>query len=60
MKHFEQLYGVTLTKKKVREILFVMMALEAIFAFSYFGYPEFSTVSTTTLHILVIVAAMTL
>lgn len=60
MKRFEQLYGVTLTKEKVREILFVMMALEAIFAFSYFGYPEFSAVSTTTLHILVIVAAMTL
>lgn len=58
MNRFQTLYGVALTKKKKREIVLVLMALEAIFAFSYLGYIEFSMISSTTLHILVIVAAM--
>lgn len=58
MKRFNQLYGVALTKRKTHEIVFALMALEAVFAFSYLGYIEFPLVSTTTLHILVIVAAM--
>lgn len=60
MKRFEKLYGVTLTKSKQREIILILMALEAIFAFSYLGYVELDVVSTSTLHILVIVGAMTL
>lgn len=60
MKRFQQLYGVALTAQKTREIVFVLMALEAIFAFSYLGYIELPMLSTTTLHILVIVAAMIL
>ena len=58
MNRFQILYGVTLTKRKKREIVLVLMALEAIFAFSYLGYIEFPMISSTTLHILVIVAAM--
>lgn len=60
MKRFEKIYGVTLTKSKQREIILILMALEAIFAFSYLGYVELDVVSTSTLHILVIVGAMTL
>lgn len=60
MKRFQQLYGVALTAKKTQEIVFVLMALEAIFAFSYLGYIELPMLSTTTLHVLVIVAAMIL
>ena len=60
MKRFEKLYGVTLTTTKQKEIVLILMALEAIFAFSYLGYIELDVVSTTTLHILVIVGAMTL
>lgn len=40
------------------EIIFIFTALELIFAFSYLGYMDFHSVSTTTLHVLVIVAAM--
>lgn len=58
MNRFQTLYGVALTKKKKREIVLVLMALEAIFAFSYLGYIDFSMISSTTLHILVIVASM--
>lgn len=58
MNRFQTLYGVALTKKKKREIVLVLMALEAIFAFSYLGYIEFPMISSTTLHILVIVASM--
>lgn len=58
MNRFQTLYGVVLTKKKKREIVLVLMALEAIFAFSYLGYIDFSMISSTTLHILVIVASM--
>lgn len=58
MNRFQTLYGVALTKKKKREIVLVLMALEAIFAFSYLGYIYFSMISSTTLHILVIVASM--
>ena len=45
MNRFQTLYGVALTKKKKREIVLVLMALEAIFAFSYLGYIEFSMIS---------------
>ena len=58
MNRFQTLYGIALTKKKKREIVLVLMALEAIFAFSYLGYIDFSMISSTTLHILVIVASM--
>lgn len=33
MKRFEKLYGVTLTTTKQKEIILILMALEAIFAF---------------------------
>ena len=60
MERFRQRYGIALTKKKVQEIILVLMAWEVVFAFSYLGYIELPAVSTTTLHILVIVAAMIL
>ena len=60
MERFRQRYGIALTKKKVQEIILVLMAWEVVFAFSYLGYIELPVVSTTTLHILVIVAAMML
>lgn len=60
MKRFQQLYRVALTRKKMHEIIFVLMAFEAVFAFSSLGYLDFPSISTTTLHILVIVSAMIL
>ena len=60
MERFRQRYGIALTKKKLQEIILMLMAWEAVFAFSYLGYIELPTISTTTLHILVIVAAMML
>lgn len=60
MNRFKQLYGITLTNKLLHEIVFVLMAFEVIFAFSYLGYIELPTVSSTTLHVIVIVAAMIL
>ena len=59
MERFRQRYGIALTKKKLQEIILMLMAWEAVFAFSYLGYIELPVVSTTTLHILVIVAACT-
>ena len=44
MNRFQTLYGVALTKKKKREIVLVLMALETIFAFSYLGYIDFSMI----------------
>lgn len=58
MEQFKRAYGITLSKKKMSEIIFIFTALELIFAFSYLGYMDFHSVSTTTLHVLVIVAAM--
>ena len=60
MERFRQRYGLALTKKKLQEIILMLMAGEAVFAFSYLGYIELPAISTTTLHILVIVAAMML
>lgn len=60
MERFRQQYGIALTKKKLQEIILMLMAWEAVFAFSYLGYIELPAISTTTLHILVIVAAMML
>ncbi len=60
MKRFEKLYGVSLTGKKLRQMVWMLIGLEAVFAFSYLGYIELPNVSTTTLHVLVIVAAMAL
>lgn len=60
MERFRQRYGIALTKKKLQEIILMLMAWEAVFAFSYLGYIELPAISTTTLHILVIVAAMML
>ena len=60
MERFQQRYGIALTKKKLQEIILMLMAWEAVFAFSYLGYIELPAISTTTLHILVIVAAMML
>ena len=44
----------------MRQMVWMLIGLEAIFAFSYLGYIELPNVSTTTLHVLVIVAAMAL
>ena len=60
MERFQQVYGISLTKKKLWEIIRMLMALEAVFAFSYLGYIELPRISTTTQHVLVIVAAMML
>ena len=60
MKRFEKLYGVSLTGKKLRQMVWMLIGLEAVFAFSYLGYIELPDVSTTTLHVLVIVGAMAL
>lgn len=60
MERFQQVYGISLTKKKLWEIIRMLMALEAVFAFSYLGYIELPGISTTTQHVLVIVAAMML
>ena len=60
MERFRQRYGIALTKKKLQEIILMLMAWEAVFAFSYLGYIELPAISTTTLHILVIVSAMML
>lgn len=60
MKRFEKLYGVSLTGKKLRQMVWMLIGLEAVFAFSYLGYIELPDVSTTTLHVLVIVGAMVL
>ena len=60
MKRFEELYGVSLTAKKLRQMVWMLVGLEAVFAFSYLGYIELPDVSTTTLHVLVIVGAMAL
>ena len=35
MERFRQRYGIALTKKKLQEIILMLMALEAVFAFSY-------------------------
>ena len=60
MERFRQRYGIALTKKKLKEIILMLMAWEAVFAFSYLGYIELPAISTTTLHVLVIVSAMML
>ena len=40
MERFRQRYGIALMKKKVQEIILVLMAWEVVFAFSYLGYIE--------------------
>lgn len=60
MERFRQRYGIALTKKKLQEIILMLMAWEAVFAFSYLGYIELPAISTTPLHVLVIVSAMML
>ena len=37
MERFRQRYGIALTKKKLQEIILMLMAWEAVFAFSYIG-----------------------
>lgn len=58
MRQFKRVYGITLSKKKFYELLCIFEALEVILAFSYLGYFMVQDISNTTLHVLVIVAAM--
>lgn len=37
MERFRQRYGIALTKKKLQEIILMLMAWEAVFAFSLSG-----------------------
>ena len=45
MERFRQRYGIALTKKKLQEIILMLMAWEAVFAFSYLGYIELPAIS---------------
>lgn len=56
--HFKNAYGTELTTRRHIELLLMLLCLELIVAFSSFGYINISPISMTTLHILVIVAAM--
>ncbi len=58
MNSFRSFYQKELLKNKRIDLIVVLTCLEAILAFSYFGYLDFRPMSITTLHILVIVAAM--
>lgn len=58
MEQFNRVCGITLSKKKFYELICIFGALEVIFAFSYVGYFMLQDVSSTILHIFVIVAAM--
>ena len=60
MTRFERLYGVTLSPRKTREVLVLLMSAEALLAFSYLGFIVVPPVSLTTMHILVIAAALIL
>ena len=60
MTRFEQLYGIPLAKRRRMEILIALMALEIIFAFSYLGFIIIPLISITTMHLLVMIAAMIL
>ena len=60
MTRFEQLYGIPLAKRRRMEILIALMALEIIFAFSYLGFIIIPPISITTMHLLVMIAAMIL
>ena len=60
MTRFERLYGVTLSPRKTREMLVLLMSAEALLAFSYLGFIVVPPVSLTTMHILVIAAALIL
>ena len=60
MTRFEQFYGIPLAKRRRMEILIALMALEIIFAFSYLGFIIIPPISITTMHLLVMIAAMIL
>ena len=60
MPRFERLYGITLSPTKAREIFLILIAAEAFLAFSYLGFIIVPPVSITTMHILVIAAALVL
>ena len=60
MTRFEQLYGAALTGRRRREILLALMAFELIFAFSYLGFIVIPPISLTTMHLMVLTAAMIL
>ena len=55
---FENIYGVRLSKKRKWEFTIFLVCLEIVISFSYLGYLQIAPISVTTLHILVIVAAM--
>lgn len=58
MNGFRNFYQKELSKNKRKDLIVVMSCIEAILAFSYFGYLDFKPISINTLPILVIVAAM--
>ena len=58
IKQFEALYGIKLSTKKRREITTFLCFAEIVLAFSYLGYISVPPISVTTMHILVIVAAL--
>ena len=58
IKQFESFYGIKLSKKKRVEITLFLCCIEIILAFSYLGYLSIPPISVTTMHILVLVAAL--
>ncbi len=58
MNKFRTFYQSLLSASKRKDIIIVFMCLEAILAFSPFGYIDSDPISITTLYILIIVAAM--
>ena len=60
MTRYEQLYGVPIPPRRHREMLWLMISIEVVFAFSYLGFIVIPPISVTTVHILVLIAAMLL
>ncbi len=58
MCNFQVFYKQKLSNNKRRDIIIIFSCLEAILAFSYFGYFDIEPISITTMPILVIVASM--
>lgn len=58
VNNFRAFYQKELSLNKRRDIATVLVCLEVVLAFSYFGYFEIKPISVTTMHILVIIGAM--
>ncbi len=54
----EDVYGIRLSRKKLAELIHVLLCIETVLASSCFGYIYLDPISITTLHIPVLIAAM--